>query len=237
MTIDLVSALSGFETELSMQKLRPCPRCQGSGNDPGSTVKTCPTCGGSGRLNVAQGPMTFTKSCPQCKGHGQIGQICPQCGGTGQDLGTERIKVSIPKGVKEGSKVRVAGKGEPGFNGGPPGDLFLIVHIKPHPILKREGDNLYMDVPVTVTEAMVGGTIAVPTVDGQVNIKVPPKSQGGQTLRLKGKGAFNPKSKKRGDLMVKLVIKVPQTDDKAAMDAVLKMEGYYQGDVRKDLRL
>jgi molecular chaperone DnaJ len=237
MTIDLISALRGFETELAMQKMMPCSRCQGSGTEPGSTMSACPTCGGSGRLNVAQGPMTFTKPCPQCHGYGQIGKSCTQCGGTGQILGTERIKVTVPKGVKEGSKVRVAGKGEPGMDGGQAGDLFLVVHIKPHPYLERKGDNLYMEVPVTVRETMAGGIITIPTTDGQVKVKVPPKSQTGRVLRLKGKGAFNLKSKERGDLMVKLVVKVPQTDDKEILEAAEKMERFYKEDVRQGLQL
>ncbi|MGD9319068.1 MAG: molecular chaperone DnaJ [Desulfobacteraceae bacterium] len=237
MAIDLVSALRGFETELSMQKTKTCPGCQGTGTDPKSVITTCPTCNGSGRLNVAEGPMQFTKPCPQCGGHGKTGKTCTQCGGSGQVLGTERIRVTIPQGVKEGSRVRVAGKGEPGLNGGQPGDLYLVIHIKPHPFLKREGDNLYMEVPVTVHEAMAGGNINIPTIDGQVNVKVPPKSQSGQTLRLKAKGAVNPKTKKKGDLMVKLVVRVPKTDEKEILDAVEKMNRFYKEDLRKDIRL
>lgn len=237
MALDLVSALRGFETDLSMQRIKACRGCQGSGTDPNSTFIKCTTCGGSGRLNVAEGPIQFTKPCPQCKGHGQTGKTCAKCGGSGQVLGTERIRVTIPQGVKEGSKVRVAGKGEPGLNGGQPGDLYLVIHLKPHPFLKREGDNLYMEVPVTVHEAMAGGNIDIPTIDGQVNVKVPPKSQSGQTLRLKGKGAVNPKTKKRGDLMVKLVVKVPQTEDKDILEAVGKMDRFYKEDLRKGIRL
>ena len=237
MTIDLISSLKGFETDLSMQQMKACPGCGGSGTDPNSKMTTCPTCGGSGRLNVAQGPMQFTKPCPQCRGHGQTGKGCPQCAGSGRVMGTEKIRVVIPQGVREGSKVRVAGKGEPGLDGGKPGDLYLIIHVKPHPLLKREGDDLHMDVPVTVHEAMGGGTIVVPTIDGQVKLKVPPGSQSGQTLKLKGKGAVNPKTKKSGNLMVKLVIKVPKTDDREILDAVKKLDGFYEGDLREDIRL
>jgi len=237
MTIDLISSLKGFETELSMQQVKTCPECGGSGTDPHSKMTTCGTCGGSGRLNVAQGPMQFTKPCPQCKGHGQTGKGCPQCAGSGRVLGTEKIRVVIPQGVKEGSKVRVAGKGEPGLDGGKPGDLYLIIHVKPHPLLKREGDDLHMDVPLTVHEAMGGGDIVIPTFDGQVKLKVPPGSQSGQTLKLKGKGAVDPKTKKRGDLMVKLVVKVPKTDDREILDAAKKMDGFYKGDLRAGIRL
>jgi molecular chaperone DnaJ len=237
MTIDLVSALKGFETNLAMQKPVACGACNGSGNDPKATLSTCTACGGSGRLNVAQGPMQFTKACPRCKGHGKVGKPCSQCGGSGQVVGTETIRVTIPQGVKEGSKVRVAGKGEPGFYGGPPGDLYLIIHIEPHPILRREEDNLHMDVPVTVREAILGGTITIPTIEGEVNLKVPAGSQSGQTLKLKGKGAMNLKTKQRGDLMVKLVVKVPKTEDREILEAVRKMDRYYEEDVRRALRL
>lgn len=237
MTIDLISALKGFETELAMQKTKTCPGCQGSGKDPDSSITSCPVCGGSGRQDVAEGPIQFTKPCPQCNGHGQTGKPCAQCGGSGRVLGTERIRVVIPQGVKDGSKVRVAGKGEPGLNGGQPGDLYLVIHLKPHPFLKRDGDNLTMEVPVTVREAMAGGTIRIPTIDGQVNLKVPPRSQSGQVLRLKGKGAVNVKTKKRGDLLVKLAVKVPKTDDKDILQAVQKMDRLYKGDLRKDIRI
>ncbi len=198
MTIDLVSALRGFETELSMQKARICEVCGGSGNDPKSNLSTCSYCGGSGRLNVAEGPMNFTKPCPHCQGHGQTGKTCTACGGGGQVLGTEKIRVVIPKGVKEGSKVRVAGKGEPAPMGGKPGDLYLIIHVKPHPFLQRSGDDLHMDVPVTVREAMAGGGIDIPTIDGPVKLKIPAGSQSGRVLRLKGKGATNLKNKNEG---------------------------------------
>jgi molecular chaperone DnaJ len=237
MTIDLMSALRGLQTEISMQMVKECPGCRGSGTDPSSRMSPCPMCGGSGRLNVAEGPMTFTKPCPQCKGHGKVGKTCRECGGSGHVVGVEKIKVTIPAGVKEGSKVRVAGKGEPGLNGGKPGDLYLIIHVKPHPFLRREGDNLHMEVPVTVHEAMAGGTITIPTVDGLVKLRVPPKSQSGQTLKLKGKGAGKAKSKERGDLMVKLVVKVPQTDDTEILQGAEKMNRHYKEDLRAKIRL
>ena len=237
MTIDLVSALKGFETELSMQKAKACDICRGTGNDPNATLSTCSYCGGSGRLDVAEGPMHFTKPCPHCQGHGQTGKPCAACGGSGQVLGTEKIRIVVPKGVKEGSKVRIAGKGEPGPNGGVPGDLYLIIHVKSHPFLKRTGDDLHMDVPVTVSEAMAGGTIDIPTVDGLTQMKVPSGSQTGRVLRLKGKGATNLKTKTRGNLMVKLVVKVPRTDDPEILAAVQKMDDMYEEDVRSAIRI
>lgn len=236
-TIDMLSSLQGVNTELSMQKIRACDACHGTGTDPNSPITKCSSCAGSGRINVAEGPIQFTKPCPECKGHGQKGTPCRQCRGTGQVLGVEKIRVSIPKGVKEGSRVRVAGKGEPGRNGGQPGDLYLIIHVQDHKLLRREGDNLYMEVPVTVGEVIIGGTITIPTIDGPVNLKVPPGSQSGQTLKLKKKGAVNLKTKERGDLMVKLVVKVPKRGDKEIINAARKMEEYYKEDVRKDIRL
>jgi molecular chaperone DnaJ len=237
MTIDLISALKGFDTELSMQMMKECPECRGSGIDPRSKMRTCPMCNGSGRLNVAEGPMQFTKACPQCGGHGRVGEKCRRCGGSGQVLGTEKVRAKIPQGVRDGAKVRLAGKGEPGLNGGQPGDLYLIIHVKPHPLLKREGDDLHMDIPITVREAMLGGTITIPTIDGQVKLKVPPRSQGGQILKLKGKGAVHTKTKHKGDLKVRLVVKVPQTDDSDVLEAAKKMDRSYKGDLRGDIRL
>jgi molecular chaperone DnaJ len=237
MTIDMMSALRGFETELSMQKAKACDRCGGSGDDPNSSASTCASCGGTGRMNVGDGPMNFTKICPECGGAGQSRATCPQCKGSGQTVGVEKIRVTIPKGVKEGAKVRVSGKGEPGRGGGPPGDLFLVVHIKPHPLLKREGDDLHIDVPVTIHEAMAGGTATVPTLDGQVNVKIPAGSQSGRVLKLKGKGAINTRTKARGDLLARLVVRPPKTDAADALKAAETLEEYYKEDVRKDLRL
>ena len=236
MTIDLLSALRGMKTELSMQKMIKCEFCDGSGTDPNQPITTCAACGGSGRMDVAQGPMRFTRICPDCKGNGKRGTSCGRCRGQGMVPGNERITVTIPKGVKDGTRVRVAGKGEPGSNNGN-GDLYLIVHIEPHSLLRREGDNLSMDVPITVAEAMAGATITVPTSDGAVKLKVPPKSQSGHLLKLKGKGAVNPKTKKPGDLFVKLIVKVPQTEDKETREMIKKMDSLYREDVRKELKL
>lgn len=237
MSIDLIPALKGFETEIAMDKTRVCPTCQGSGINPQAGMSTCTLCGGSGRVSVARGPMQFTKTCPRCRGTGRIGNPCPTCAGQGMVAGVERIKVTIPPGVREGSRVRVAGKGEPAGRGGTPGDLYLIIHIREHPFLRREGDNLIMDVPVTVREAMAGGTITVPTVDGRIKVKVPPGSQSGQILKVRGKGALNPRTKKHGDLLIRLVVKVPRTDDRDALEAAQKIDRLYAGDVREGLRL
>ncbi len=235
--IDLISALKGFETELSMQKQNSCPSCEGIGSDIHAQERLCLKCGGTGKINVAQGPMKFTRTCPQCGGKGKIGMPCPRCNGAGFIMNTERIRVNIPQGVKEGSRVRVAGKGEPGLGGGRPGDLYLIIHVKPHPFLKREGDHLYMEVPISVAEAMAGGTIKIPTLDGDVNLKIPPQSQSGHTLKLKGKGAVDTKTRKKGDLLVKLIVKVPKTNNSEVLEAAKRMEKFYTEDIREGLKI
>ena len=237
MAIDMVSALKGFETEISMNKPKTCTACSGSGAQPGSSPTTCTACNGTGRMNVASGPMNFTQTCPRCNGTGKSQQPCTTCGGTGRISGQERIKVSIPKGVKEGSRVRVTGKGEPGAGGAGPGDLYLIIRVKPHAFLERRKDDLYMDVPVTLHEAMAGGTITVPTLDGRVKVKVPAKSQSGKTLKLKGKGAQNIKTRQNGDLYIRLMVKIPETEDPSILETVQKLEGLYPSDVRQGIKI
>jgi DnaJ-class molecular chaperone len=151
--------------------------------------------------------------------------------------GFENIKVTIPPGVHEGSKVRVAGKGEPGSGGGKPGDLFLIVHVKPHRLISRDGDNLIMELPITVKEAVAGASVNVPTVDGEVKVKIPPGSQSGQILKLKGKGAVNTRTKRRGDMLLKLVVKMPGSSEQELVQAAEKIENFYRKDVRSKLKL
>lgn len=237
MTIDFLSALKGFETELSLKGAKSCTVCSGSGSDPAAPRTTCRTCGGAGRVNVARGPMTFTSECPDCQGHGSVGKPCSACGGTGRVEGVETIKVTIPAGVQEGSKVRVAGKGEPGSGGGKSGDLILVIHVKPHRLLSRDGDNLVMELPVTFREAVAGASVDVPTIDGTLKVRIPPGSQSGQTLKLRGKGALNARTKTAGDMLLKLVVKVPRSDDGELLEAAEKIEKFYREDVRSGLKL
>ncbi|MFC1851329.1 molecular chaperone DnaJ [candidate division CSSED10-310 bacterium] len=237
MSLDLLSALRGLTTELSIQKFSTCSSCQGSGKDLSSDYSNCNACNGTGQLHVTQGQINFKRTCTQCGGQGKLWKTCPNCGGSGKVPALEKIKVVIPEGVHEGSKVRVAGKGEPGSNGKPAGDLYLKIHVNEHPLLQRKGDDLYMEVPITVREAVAGGTIIVPTVDGPVKVKIPSGSQSGQILKLKGKGAVNIKTKQPGSLMLKLVIKVPKTDDKSILEAVEKIDRFYSEDVRKEITL
>ena len=237
MQVDLISALKGFETEITLNKQSACSACKGKGAAAGAQPTSCGTCKGTGRLNVAEGPINFTRTCLACNGTGQITPPCPICKGTGRVPGKDKIKVTVPKGVKDGSRVRVAGKGEPGTGNAGAGDLFLIIRVPPHAFMERKEDDLYMDVPVTVHEALAGGSITVPTLDGHVKVKVPAGSQSGRTLKIKGKGAFNLKTKTNGDLFIRLVVKIPETGDAAILEAAKKMEAHYASDVRKNIRL
>ncbi|MBI4774349.1 MAG: J domain-containing protein [Deltaproteobacteria bacterium] len=236
MEVDFMSSLRGIETLLSMEKLETCPNCGGSGSDPNVELKICPSCKGSGRISVAEGPIPFSRPCPECQGQGRVGRPCPVCYGEGRKQVTATIKVSIPRGVRDGFRVRVAGKGEPGSSGGPPGDLYLIIRVKPHPLLTRKGDDLIYGLPVTVEETLAGGSIVVPTPDGSVSLKIPPGSQSGKLLRLKGKGAENPKTKKSGDLLVKLDVRVPETSDQEAVEAAKVLSRFYSENPRANLR-
>ncbi|MCK9230071.1 MAG: molecular chaperone DnaJ [Syntrophales bacterium] len=236
-TIDFLSALRGLKTDISLRRPQSCVGCGGSGTEPGTALIPCETCGGSGRLNVAEGPINFTQACPNCGGHGRTGTPCRSCKGSGQTQETETLRVTIPPGVDEGSRVRVAGKGGPGMGGGSPGDLYLVVHVTPHPFLSRKGNDVYMDIPVSIGEALAGGSITVPTVNGDVNLKIPPGSQNGTVLRLRGKGVVNPRTKSPGDLLVKLVVKLPEAGDEEMRAAARAMDRYYRDDIRKNIRL
>ncbi len=237
MTIDFLSSLRGFKTDISLERMQPCSECKGTGLDTKSKTTTCAECGGSGHVKVSEGPMNFMKSCPACGGRGVTGKVCKKCHGSGEAIVTERIKVTIPAGVKEGSKVRVAGKGGQGINGGHNGNLYIVIHVKPHPWLTRERNNLKMELPVTLHEVMAGEKVTVPTPDGKVSLKIPPKSQNGQVLKLKGKGAVNLKTKNKGDLLVKLKVVLPKTNDKKILEEMEKLGSLYKTDIRAGIRL
>ncbi len=177
------------------------------------------------------------QTCPRCQGLGRD-QLdpCPDCRGEGKRRLSERIRVSIPQGVNEGSKVRLAGKGEPGLNGGPPGDLYIVVRLKPHHLLERKDEDLYMDLPVTVHEALAGKTITVPTLHGDVKVKIPPGTQSGKRLRIRGKGVHKRGDKGRGDLYLRVIVRVPDIQDKEAVEAASKLDRYYRKNLREDMK-
>jgi molecular chaperone DnaJ len=234
--IDLLDAIRGTASDISINRSEPCATCDGSGYDPAS-VSQCPECHGTGKVQVARGPVNFSRNCPRCGGSGHIAsRPCATCGGKGEASRQERLHVKIPAGVDTGSRVRVAGKGSPGRNGGPPGDLYLRIRVRPHPLLERRGDDLYLDVPITVGEAVTGASVTVPTPSGEVRVKIPPASQSGKLLRIRKRGVPKLKGGEAGDLYLRLMIHVP-SDGAAAQDAAAALDRLYPTTPRAALRL
>lgn len=235
--IEFLTAIKGGTTRITLQKPKECPRCAGAGRISTGSDSVCKTCRGTGQTRVAQGPINFSQACPDCGGTGRAGEICPECRGAGSVPSTETIDVNIPAGVDEGSRIRLAGKGEPGRAGGPPGDLFIIMRVRPHPIFKRDGDSLHVDLPVTIGEAMNGAEVTVPTPTGSVELKIPPGTRSGRRLRLKGKGIPNLKTKAPGDMFVTVRVQIPDTQDAEAREAASSLDRFYEGDLRKEIWL
>jgi molecular chaperone DnaJ len=215
--ISFDDAMAGTQLTVTIPKSERCPTCSGSGAEPGTSPETCPRCGGRGVEAQGQGFFSISQPCPQCQGTGQIiPSPCHTCGGSGLTHQTKRYKVNIPAGVKDGTRIRVAGKGEAGVRGAPSGDLFVTIQVAPSPVFKRLDDgNLEVEVPVSVTEAMRGATIEVPTLSGTKRIRVQPGTQNGAIQRLKGEGPPKPGGKGRGDIRYRLNVVIPKelTDD------------------------
>ena len=220
-------AVRGATIAVQLTGAAPCHSCGGTGAAPGSVPKNCPQCNGEGTLAVDQGPFSFSQICPRCSGSGRVVEKpCPTCGGTGSETRTREVKVRIPVGVANGQRVRVKGKGTAGSNGGPPGDLYVTVHVAPHALFGRKGSDLTLRVPVTFSEAALGAEVKVPTLDGGVTVKIPPGTAGGKTLRVRGRGM--PKaSGGAGDLLVTVDVIVPQTlsdEQRQAVEALAATE-------------
>jgi molecular chaperone DnaJ len=176
-----------------------------------------------------------SQACPRCGGNGKVSrEACPACGGRGLAFGTERIGVKIPPGVDTGSRVRLQGKGEPGRNGGPPGDLYIITRVRPHPVLERKGDNLYTEVPITITEAALGARVQVPTIDGTTAMRIPPETSSGQVFRLRGKGVPHLKGGGQGDQFVTVKIVAPRNLDARSQELLREFARLNPGDPRRD---
>ena len=233
--LDLLDAIRGSTRTIEVRRPIPCPQCGGAG---GEGPRVCPECEGRGQVRIAGGPLAFGRACPRCSGTGQVyDRPCSRCGTSGRIDERDRLNVKIPAGVDEGSKIRLAGKGEPGQNGAPAGDLYIQVHLRPHPFLERRGLDLYLDLPVTVGEATLGASVQVPTPAGDVSLRIPPGSQSGQRLRLRGRGVQDAKSKAAGDLYVRLLVQVPRDGGDRARKAVEELEQCYGESPRKTLKL
>jgi molecular chaperone DnaJ len=208
--VTLEQAAHGFETRIRIPALNACELCKGSGARPGSQPTSCPSCRGAGQVRISQGPFSIAQTCPRCHGSGSIiPNPCPQCTGTGRVKLNKTLSVKIPAGVDEGDRVRLSGEGEPGVNGGPSGDLYVQVHIKPHAVFTRDHDDLHCEMPVSITAAALGGEISIPTLDGSAKIRIPAETQTGKTFRLKGKGIKGVRSQQPGDLFCHVVVETP----------------------------
>ena len=222
MEISFEEAAQGCEREVPVTKQERCDTCGGSGAEPGSRIKTCPTCGGRGQVITSRGIFSIAQTCPHCQGAGRvIEKPCKTCRGSGRRERTSKIKLRIPAGVDTGSRLRSAGNGEAGFRDGPPGDLYVVIHVRPHEIFQRDGDDLLCEVPISFVQAALGAEIEVPTLDGKASIKIPSGTQPGTMFRLKGKGVKNIQGYGHGDLHVRMNVEVP-THLNAAQTAKLE---------------
>lgn len=207
--IPFEDAVAGTTVPIKIDGPAVCARCHGSGAEPGTQPITCPQCGGSGEIAENQGFFSMSRPCPRCGGAGRIVESpCIKCGGSGAERRTRTLHVKIPAGVRNGARIRLAGKGEPGPAGGRPGDLFVKVAVASHPVFGRKGDDLTLDLPISYTEATLGANVEVPTLNGPVTLKVPAGTPSGKTFRVKGRGA--PRKGGRGDLLAKVQVDVPE---------------------------
>jgi molecular chaperone DnaJ len=228
-------AIRGTQVRITVGRLETCPTCKGSGSAGGAPA-TCTACGGTGKATRQAGTMRFTITCPQCGGSGRQRRACPTCGGSGSVRKPESFEVRIPPGVDTGSRVRVAGKGNAGVGGGPAGDLYIVTEVEPHPVFERKGDNIYVKVPVTIAEAALGAKVEVPTLVGPSTIKIPPGTQSGQQLRLRGKGAPSLRSEARGDQFVEVQVVVPRVADERTKEILRELARLNPEDPRQELK-
>jgi molecular chaperone DnaJ len=225
MRITFQEAARGVEREIEISKLQSCDTCSGTGAEPGSKVTTCSTCGGQGQVAVTRGFFNIAQTCPRCRGAGQtIEKPCHTCRGEGRMEKTAKIKIKIPAGVEDGTRLRSSGQGEGGARGGPAGDLYVVLHVEAHDIFQREGTDLFCSVPTSFARAALGGEVKVPTLDGSASLKVPAGTPSGKVFRLRGKGMPEVHGRGIGDLHVKLYVEVPtrlNADQRAKLQAFI----------------
>jgi len=208
--ISLEEAARGTETRVRIPTMEECETCSGSGAKPGTQPMTCPTCGGQGQVRMTQGFFSIQQTCPKCHGSGKVVQSpCATCNGAGRVKRQKTLSVKIPAGMDEGDRIRLSGEGEAGVNGGPSGDLYVVIHIRAHEVFSREGNDLHCEMPISITKAALGGEIEIPTLDGYAKIRIPPETQTGKVFRLRGKGIKGVRSNAYGDLLCHVVLETP----------------------------
>ncbi len=235
-TMSFEDSLKGAEVPITMTRTGACETCKGLGSTPGTLPETCPNCGGTGAVAESQGMFGISRPCPSCGGRGTIiRNPCPTCGGAGTLRSPKKIRVRIPQGVSDGSRIKFKGRGEPGAGGGPAGDLYVVTRVEPHPYLGRSDANITMELPISYSEAALGTQVEIPTVDGRVKLKIPPGTQSGRKFRLRGKGAPKLKSKGHGDMIVTARVVVPEKLNKKEREVVEKLGAVEPKDLRAHL--
>ena len=210
MEITLEQAANGYTTEIRVPSWESCEVCKGSGAKPGTKAKTCHTCSGQGSVRIQQGFFSIQQTCPTCHGSGKvIPEPCTACEGVGRIKRNKTLEVKIPAGIDDGMRIRSAGNGEPGVNGGPSGDLYVEIHTKKHSVFERDGDDLHCEIPISMITAALGGKVQVPTLSGRAEIELPEGTQSGKTFRLRGKGIKGLRSAYPGDLYARVIIETP----------------------------
>lgn len=211
LTITFEEAAFGTKKKLTIPKTEGCSTCGGSGAKPGTDRITCPRCRGAGQVSAVQGFFSIQRTCDRCHGMGSIiSQPCPECAGSGRVRTRTTIAVPIPAGIEEEATLRLSGQGEAGERGGPPGNLYIVIDVEPHPIFDRHGDDILCEVPIPFTTATLGGEIEVPTLDGKARVRIPPGTPSGKIFRLKAKGVVNRRGYGRGDQHVRIIVETPQ---------------------------
>jgi len=225
MEISLEEAANGHDTQIRVPSWSNCEPCHGSGAEPGSKVETCTTCNGAGQVRVAQGFFSMQQTCPRCSGSGSyIPKPCKKCHGAGKIKSQKTLEVKIPAGIDDGMRIRSSGNGEPGVNGGPSGDLYVEVHIKPHPVFERDGDDLHCKMPISFVDAILGGEIEVPTLSGKATFDVPEGTQSGRTFRLRSKGIKSLRTSLPGDLYIHVQVETPVKLTQAQKDLLKQFD-------------
>ena len=234
LNIDFWEAIRGTQVRLNIKRQETCDTCGGSGTADGNTT-VCPECDGTGNVTQMAGAMKFSLTCPRCDGKGRLRNVCPKCHGDGRISHSETVEVRIPAGVQSGARLRVAGKGNAGRVGGGSGDLYITVRVEPHPFFQRDGDDIHIQVPITITEAGLGAKIEVPTIDGRALLKVPQGTKNGQKFRLREKGILNARKSTRGDEIVEVVLQSPKVQDERTKEILRELGRLNPDDPRQEL--